>query len=51
MAALELKTMLALVLLRYDVKMAQEGVRPKDDWYGPASMPSNSAEVLFKRRI
>ncbi|KAI0337447.1 cytochrome P450 [Trametopsis cervina] len=49
-AALELKTMLAIVLLRYDVKMAKEGVRPEDQWFGPACIPSNSAEVLFKRR-
>lgn len=49
-AALELKCMLALTVLNYDVKMAKGGVRPADDWYGPASVPSHSAEVLFRPR-
>lgn len=42
--------MLALLLLKYEIRMAQEGIRPSDDWFGPASMPSRSAEVLFRPR-
>jgi len=49
-AALELKSMMALVLLKYEVKMAQEGIRPTNQWFGPHCVPSNSAEVMFKRR-
>ena len=50
-AALELKCMLALTLLKYDVRMTEEGVRPSDEWYGLASVPSHSAEVLFRPRV
>ena len=44
-AALELKCMLALTLLKYDVRMAEEGVRPADEWYGLASVPSHSFSI------
>ncbi|OBZ75703.1 Ent-kaurene oxidase [Grifola frondosa] len=49
-ATLELKCMMAFTLLRYDVKMENEGVRPPDTWFGPACVPSLSAEVLFRLR-
>ncbi|TFY80428.1 hypothetical protein EWM64_g3587 [Hericium alpestre] len=49
-AALELKCMMAYVLLRYDVKMADEGIRPRDQWFGPLCIPGGHANVLFRRR-
>ena len=48
-AALELKCMVAYLLLNYDVKMNREGVRPPDVWLGPASIPSPSAKVDFRK--
>ncbi|KAF7349188.1 Cytochrome P450 [Mycena sanguinolenta] len=48
-ASLELKGLFALLLLRYDVRMA-DGVRPADKWFGPVSNPDPNAQVLFRRR-
>ncbi|KAJ7123072.1 cytochrome P450 [Mycena epipterygia] len=50
LASVELKCMLTHLILEYDVKMADEGVRPPDDWFGPMCTPSAKAEVLFRRR-
>ncbi|KAF8899435.1 cytochrome P450 [Infundibulicybe gibba] len=50
LAALELKCMLAHLILHYDVRTEVEGVRPPDTWFGPACMPSRSAKVLFRKR-
>ena len=49
-AANELKTMMAHLVLHYDVKFAQEGQRPPNVRFGPADLPSHSAKVLFRRR-
>jgi len=49
-ASLQLKCMLAHLLLNADLKTEEDGVRPKDDWMGPTSMPSSRARVLFRRR-
>ncbi|GJE87319.1 cytochrome P450 [Phanerochaete sordida] len=49
-AALELKCMLSFLLLNYDVRMKDAGVRPPDVWIGPTSLPSSSAKVEFRRR-
>ncbi|KAJ7126398.1 hypothetical protein C8R43DRAFT_1134982 [Mycena crocata] len=46
LASAELKCTLSHVILEYDVKMAVEGVRPPDDWFGPMCTPSVNAEVL-----
>jgi len=48
--SLELKCLLIHLLLHFDVKMKNEGVRPDDDWMGPTSMPCRRAKVLFRRR-
>ncbi|KAJ7048828.1 cytochrome P450 [Mycena amicta] len=48
-ASLEMKSLLALLLLRYDVRMA-DGVRPADEWFGPVSSPAPKAQVLFRKR-
>ncbi|KAJ7693905.1 cytochrome P450 [Mycena rosella] len=50
LASVELKCMLSHVIAQYDVKMAEDGVRPPDDWFGPMCTPSAKAEVLFRRR-
>lgn len=49
-AAAELKLMLAYVVANYDVKLAEEGVRPKDFWIMGSCLPNQSANVLFRRR-
>jgi cytochrome P450 len=45
----ELKTMLAHVLLNYDVKLA-DGKRPENIWYQAQSTPNPFANVLFRKR-
>ncbi|KAF8736293.1 hypothetical protein AX14_000501 [Amanita brunnescens Koide BX004] len=50
-AAAVLKTMLAYVLLNYDVKMANNGGRPGNIPIGSQMMPDPTAEVLFRKRI
>jgi cytochrome P450 len=45
----ELKTMLAHVLLNYDVKLADEK-RPENIWQQAQSSPNPSAKVLFRKR-
>ncbi|KAI0371432.1 cytochrome P450 [Pilatotrama ljubarskyi] len=49
-AANELKTMLAYLVLNYDVKFAEEGKRPANFRFGPADLPAHNAEVLFRKR-
>lgn len=49
--ACELKLMLAHVIMNYDVKLENEGVRPKDMWFISACMPNMNAKVLFRRRV
>lgn len=46
----ELKAMVAYLVLNYDVKMENEGVRPNDLYKGARISPDPVAEVLFKRR-
>lgn len=48
--SLELKCMIAHLLLRFDMKMEDEGIRPKNEWFGPICMPAVHANVLFRRR-
>ncbi|KAF8876321.1 cytochrome P450 [Infundibulicybe gibba] len=50
LAALELKCMMAHLILHYDVRTEIEGVRPPDDWFGPICLPSRSGKVLFRKR-
>ncbi|KAF8733251.1 hypothetical protein AX14_003987 [Amanita brunnescens Koide BX004] len=50
-AAGELKTILAYILLNYDVKMADGGGRPENTWFGQTSFPHTKAEVLFRKRV
>ncbi|OSC97933.1 cytochrome P450 [Trametes coccinea BRFM310] len=49
-AANELKTMLAYLVLNYDVKFEEEGKRPANLRFGPADLPAPNATVLFRKR-
>ena len=42
--------MLAHLVLNYDVKLENEGVRPSDMWFMASCVPNRTAEVLFRRR-
>ncbi|KIM38724.1 hypothetical protein M413DRAFT_447671 [Hebeloma cylindrosporum] len=50
-AACELKLMLAHVVMNYDVKLENEGVRPKDMWLMVSCVPNPDAKVLFRKRV
>ena len=47
-AAMELKMMLALIVMNYDVKL--EGPHPENVWIVTSCMPNPKGEVLFRRR-
>ena len=47
-AAAELKLMLALIVMKYDVKL--EGPYPEPLWSGISLMPNPKGEVLFRKR-
>ena len=47
-AAIEIKLVLALIVMKYDVKL--EGPRPKNLWITMACLPNPKGEVLFRRR-
>ncbi|KAF8330118.1 cytochrome P450, partial [Amanita rubescens] len=49
-ASNEVKTMLAYVLLNYDVKMANGDERPRNLNIGLSNIPNPSAEVIFRKR-
>lgn len=49
-AANELKIMMTYVVMNYDVKFEQEGVRPENVHLGLAIMPDPKAKVLFRKR-
>lgn len=49
-AAVELKLMMAHLILHYDVKCEQDGIRPKDTWIGPTCLPDAKARLLFRKR-
>ncbi|EJT96541.1 cytochrome P450 [Dacryopinax primogenitus] len=49
-ASMEMKAMLAHIVTNYDVKLPQEGLRPKDIWFGASCVPNQSATVLFRLR-
>jgi len=49
-AANELKAMLAYVVMTYDVKMENEGVRPANSYFITNCIPDRKAHVLFRKR-
>jgi len=50
-AAYELKLMLAHVVMTYDVKLENDGVRPEDKWVVDLCLPNPNAKVHFRRRV
>jgi len=50
-AATELKTMLAHLVLNYDIKMEDEGVLPSPIWFNFVTVPNPKIEVLFRKRL
>ncbi|GJJ15196.1 hypothetical protein Clacol_009472 [Clathrus columnatus] len=49
-AANELKVMMAYLVLNYDVKMENEGVRPPNIVVASSCIPDMTAHVMFRRR-
>ena len=49
-AALEMKLIIAHLILNYDVRLEQPGVRPTDFVFEANCMPNAQARVLLKRR-
>ena len=49
-AACELKLMFAHIVMTYDVKLENEGVRPPDMWVMDSCVPNPNANVLFRKR-
>jgi len=51
-ASMEMKTMLAVVVMRYEVKFEGlgQGERPRDRWIAYSCLPDLKARVLFRRR-
>ncbi|EGN93528.1 hypothetical protein SERLA73DRAFT_97436 [Serpula lacrymans var. lacrymans S7.3] len=49
--ATELKSMLAHVVVTYDVKFEDEGVRPTSVSFGTANSPDTKAKILFRKRV
>ncbi|KAF8989850.1 cytochrome P450 [Cyathus striatus] len=50
-ASNELKLLLSHVVVNYDVKFENEGIRPDDVFLGPSRNPNPNAEVMFRRRV
>ncbi|KAJ6563057.1 cytochrome P450 [Mycena vulgaris] len=49
-AATELKAMLAYIVLKYDVRLENEGERPPDQLFDALRIPNQGAKVLFRKR-
>lgn len=49
-AAIEMKTMMAHLILNYDIKMEKEGVRPPNGMNFLSCPPDVTARVMFRRR-
>jgi hypothetical protein len=49
-AAVQLKAMMAHLVINYDIKLENAGARPDDMWIVSACVPNISAEVMFRKR-
>ena len=49
-AANELKAMLAYIVLNYDLKLAGNGERPANMYFGTNVIPCRTGEVSFRKR-
>ncbi|KAH7914791.1 cytochrome P450 [Hygrophoropsis aurantiaca] len=45
-----MKAMMAYLVINYDIKLKQEGVRPPDQWFQMNCSPNRTAEVMFRKR-
>lgn len=45
-----LKGMLAHIVINYDIKLEEEGVRPPNKWFGLTLIPDPTAKLLFRKR-
>jgi hypothetical protein len=50
LAANLMKGFLAHVVLNYDIKLENEGIRPTDMWIDGSLVPNQTAEVMFRKR-
>ena len=41
---------MAHIILTYDIKLEEDGVKPPNMGFGGANMPNPSGSVLFRRR-
>ncbi|KAJ3917078.1 cytochrome P450 [Lentinula edodes] len=44
-ASMEMKCLMAYLVLHYDLKTLKDGVRPPDEWFGPTSSPARNARI------
>ncbi|KIM70391.1 hypothetical protein SCLCIDRAFT_1207734 [Scleroderma citrinum Foug A] len=49
-ASTMMTTMMAYLVLNYDMKLENDGVRPPDEWFLMNCVPNRTAEILFRRR-
>ena len=49
-AATIIKIMVAHMLLNYDFKLEEEGVKPPAEWFGVACVANTKASILFRKR-
>ncbi|KAJ7453324.1 cytochrome P450 [Mycena galericulata] len=49
-AATELKSMLAHIVINYDVKLEHDGERPPDQLFNTVRMPNSKAKIWFRKR-
>lgn len=45
-----MKAMLAHIVLHYDIRLEDEGVRPEDTWLVTSCLANREAKVLFRGR-
>ena len=49
-AVTEMKTILAHILVSYDIKLENEGVRPSNQWFAGFVVPNQNAEIVLRTR-
>ena len=49
-AANEIKVMMEHIILNYDIKFENEGVRPANKWFGLSLAPDPTVKVFFRKR-
>ncbi|KAK7462853.1 hypothetical protein VKT23_007429 [Stygiomarasmius scandens] len=47
----ELKLIVGLLILNYDLKFENEGVIPPNQWFAINNIPNQSAEIMFRKRV